>query len=98
MKKLFLLLAVVGFMVACGGDDKKSSPEQTVYSIMNKMYDALDDNTPDRFISLYEEQVELFDDASESEQRAMIEARKKWQSENPEEFGDIKMAIEMLGL
>ena len=101
MKKLFLLLALAGVMVACGGSDSKKKnqdPEQVVYTIMNDMYDALDDATPKRFISLYEEQAEIFNDASESEQRAMIDARKKWQKENYDAFRDIESAIEMLGL
>ena len=91
MKKLLLLLTLVGFMAACGNNEP--SPKQKVYSIYNRLYDALDDDTPNRFISIYEEAEKIVSSASKEELNEMHKAFKQWQNENPQKCELIEAAI-----
>ena len=94
MKKLFLLLALVGFMTACGSNE--SSPKQKVYKTLNEMYDALYDDSPRRFISLFENMETTYDNASEEERIEIDKATDQWVNDNPRKFELIELAIQEL--
>ena len=56
----------------------------------------MDDDTPNRFISIYEEAKKIVNSASKEELNEMYKAFKQWQNENPQKCKLIEAAIEEL--
>lgn len=101
MKKITMIIATlaIGFaFVACGGssDSKKSDPASKVEETFNSLYDALDDDTPDNFIKIYEEMDELYESSSVDVQAKMDEASDRWYENNPSKAEQIAEALNVL--
>lgn len=102
MKKLFLLLAMAGIMVACGGNDEKKDENKGAATVenmdatLNKLAASLDEKTPDNFIKIYKDMDKAYESASEADKKAMVKAREDWAKKNPEKMENIGRAIEQL--
>ena len=95
MKKLLLLLALCGVMVACG-DDKNGVSKDDVYATFNQMVDALDDETPDNFIKAFKAMDAKYNSASEADKKVIDEATDQWRKENPEKAEMVYRACDEL--
>jgi hypothetical protein len=102
MKKLFLLLAMAGIMVACGGNDEKKDEKggaatvENMDTTLDKLAASLEDDTPDNFIKIYKEMDKAYENASEADKKALTKAREDWAKKNPEKFENIGQAINFL--
>lgn len=100
MKKLFLLLAMAGIMVACG-DDKKDEKKETpnaenIGTYFDKLNDAIEAEDEEEFIEIYKEIDKATEDLSEEDEKAFDDAVKKYAKENPEKFMKVNMAAKEL--
>ncbi len=96
MKKLLLLLALCGVMVACGDDKKDAVSKDDVYATFNQMVDALDDETPDNFIKAFKAMDAKYNSASEADKKVIDEATDQWRKENPEKAEMVYRACDEL--
>ena len=96
MKKLLLLLALCGVMVACGDDKKDAVSKDDVYATFNQMVDALDDETPENFIKAFKAMDAKYNSGSEADKKVIDEATDQWRKENPEAAEKVYEACDAL--
>lgn len=82
MKKILVIAAICGMLVACGGD--KSSVGDVAVNKVEKIYKALEADDYDKAVEYAEDFGEWGENLSDSKQKEAGKALEKWAKKNPE--------------
>lgn len=84
MKRLFLLLAIAGVMVACSGEDKKSEEQRskTAFDYYVEWITASAEGNQEAFNVAYEAHEKATKDMSHDELRRLYEDVNRWNVQN----------------
>ena len=82
MKKILVIAAICGMLVACGGD--KSSAGDAAVNKVEKIYKALEADDYDKAVEYAEDFNEWGENLSKSKQKEADKALEKWAEKNPE--------------
>lgn len=91
MKKIMILVAALGLLMACGGNSEKQTIEQKAIEYSEKALKAVEDGDFEQLMKLGEEYQEWYDALSEEEQDKVDTAEEKWEEENAERLEALEL-------
>ena len=91
MKKIMILVAALGLLMACGGSSEKQTVEQKAIEYSEKALKAVEDGDFELVMKLGMEYQEWYDALSEEDKAKVAEAEEKWEEENAERLEALEL-------
>lgn len=91
MKKIMIIFAALGLLVACGGNsEKKQTVEQKAVSYMEQLYNAAVSGNEAKGEKLAEEMEEWGESLSEADQKKAEAAIQEWTMDNMDKLMELE--------
>lgn len=92
MKKIMILVAALGILVACGGNSKeKQTVEQTAVEYNERAFKAVEAGDFEELGKIAEEHDKWMESLSEEDQAKAEKAEEAWQVENAERLENLNL-------